>query len=51
MNHKFSQELEDEIIECFKEDYDLTISSETANEFLDSLANLYLWFVNLDSPL
>jgi hypothetical protein len=44
MSQKFSQELQEEMIWYFQEYHNLSISLETADEFLDSLAELYLWF-------
>ncbi|MCX6766810.1 MAG: hypothetical protein NT170_03475 [Candidatus Moranbacteria bacterium] len=43
MSQKFSQELQDEMIWYFEKYHGLTISSETADEFLDSLGELFLW--------
>ena len=44
MQYKFSQELQDELIWYFEKYRGLVISRETADEFLDSLAEFYLWF-------
>ncbi|HLM84319.1 MAG TPA: hypothetical protein VK254_03880 [Candidatus Bathyarchaeia archaeon] len=44
MEYKFSQELREEIIWYFEKYHGLTISPETADEFLDSLGEFYLWF-------
>lgn len=42
MSFQFSKNLIKETILCFKEEDDLDISEETANEYLMSLSNLYL---------
>jgi len=42
----FSQNLIEETIECFKKENNLNISEETANEYLESLAGLYLAFAD-----
>lgn len=42
MSFQFSKNLIEETILCFKEEDDLDISEETANEYLMSLSNLYL---------
>jgi hypothetical protein len=39
---QFSEKLIDETIKVFKEEDDLDISKETANEFLDQLSDLFL---------
>ena len=44
MSYQYSQKLIEETIKCFKEENGLDISSEQANEYLNSLANLYLAF-------
>ena len=41
----FSQKLIQETINCFKEEDGLDVSPEQANEYLHSLAGLYLAFV------
>ncbi len=40
----FSQNLIDETIQCFKEEDDLELSREQANEYLRSMAGLFLAF-------
>lgn len=40
---KFSQELRTKLIQYFEQTQGLVISDETADEFLDSLADLFLW--------
>ena len=42
--HKYSDELIQETIKCFKEENDIEISKETAIEYLDSFAGLFLAF-------
>jgi len=44
MSYKFSQKRRDEIKEYFKKYYDLNLSNETADEFLNSLVDLYQAF-------
>jgi hypothetical protein len=44
MSHKFSQELRKRIIEYFEKYHALTISNEQADEYLDSLAELFITF-------
>lgn len=46
MEFKYSQKLIEETIKCFKEEDNLDISVETANEYLDSLGGLFLAFAN-----
>lgn len=47
MQYKFSQNLRDRIKEYFLKCYSLIISEEQADEYLDSLADLYLCFNSL----
>ena len=42
----FSENLIEETILCFKEEHGLDISKETANEYLNSFATLYLLLGN-----
>jgi hypothetical protein len=42
--HQYSDKLIEEIIECFREENNLIINKETANEYLDSFAGLFLAF-------
>jgi hypothetical protein len=44
MLYKFSQNLRDRLKEYFQKYHSLTISDEQADEYLDSLADLYLTF-------
>ena len=44
MQYKFSKELRERIKRYFKKYHSLIISDETAEEFLDSLADLYQTF-------
>jgi hypothetical protein len=44
MRQKFSQELRKRIIEYFEKYHALTISDEQADEYLDSLAELFITF-------
>ena len=46
MMFKYSEKLIKETIKIFKEEDELNISEETANECLDSLAGLFLAFEN-----
>lgn len=41
---KYSEKLIQETISCFKEEDNLNISEEMANEYLDSLSGLFLAF-------
>ncbi len=43
---QYSDKLIDECIKTFKEENDLDLSRETANEYLDSLANFFLAFTS-----
>ena len=43
MSQKFSQELRDELVEYFEKYRGLVISDSQADEFLDSLGELFLW--------
>ncbi|MFA5791667.1 MAG: hypothetical protein WC884_01370 [Candidatus Paceibacterota bacterium] len=42
--HQYSDKLIDECIKNFKKENNLDLSRETANEYLDSLAGLFLAF-------
>jgi hypothetical protein len=44
--YKYSDKLIQEAIKNFKEENDLVISDEKANEYLDSLAGLFLAFAD-----
>ena len=44
MVFQFSKNLIEETIQCFKEEDNLTITPEQANEYLNSLAKLFLAF-------
>ncbi len=44
MQYKFSEELKIRLNAYFKSNYSLEISNETADEWLDLLAGLYLSF-------
>ena len=46
--YKYSEKLTEETIKVFKEENNLNISEETANEYLDSLAGLFLAFAKKD---
>lgn len=48
MSPKFSPELQNELIWYFEKYHGLTISSETADEFLDSMGEFYLWLNKSD---
>jgi hypothetical protein len=41
---KFSPELIQQTIKCFAEEYEHHINEDTASEYLDSMARLYLAF-------
>ena len=43
----FSEKLRKECILFFKEDYGININNETADEYLDSFADLYTGMENL----
>lgn len=42
MEYKYSQQLQKQLIEYFKRKYSIEITSEEADEYLDSLADLAL---------
>lgn len=44
MQYKFSQNLRDGMIEYFWKYHNLTISDEQADEYLDSLSELFITF-------
>ncbi|MDP1814530.1 MAG: hypothetical protein Q8K92_08805 [Leadbetterella sp.] len=44
MRYKFSEGLREKLIEYFKRDYGMDITQETADEWLDSLSDLFLIF-------
>lgn len=44
MKYKFSLQLRNQIIEYFWKCHNLTISEEQADEYLDSLADLFMVF-------
>jgi hypothetical protein len=46
----FSKNLIDETIRCFKEEDGLELSPEQANEYLHSMAGLYLAFAKSADP-
>jgi hypothetical protein len=48
MQYKFSEELRTRLIAYFKANHALDVLSETADEWLDSLANLYLSFSDMN---
>jgi hypothetical protein len=50
MPHKFSQELRQRIIRHFQKCFDLTISDDDADLYLDSLAKFYDFFADLPLP-
>ena len=47
----FSKNLIDETIQCFKEEDGLDLSPEQANEYLHSLAGLFLAFAKSAVPI
>jgi len=47
MQHRFSQQLIEKCIAVFKEKNGVDISPETANEYLNSFADLYLAFAGV----
>jgi hypothetical protein len=47
---QYSKKLIAECIQCFKDENDLDISEEQANEYLDSFAGLYLAFADRRPP-
>ncbi len=49
--NNFSQKLKDRLIDYFKQYYGLEISQEQADEYLNSLADLYLAFTPKDDLL
>ncbi len=44
MSHKFSLELREKLIAYFLRKYQVEVSQEQANEYLDSMADLYSAF-------
>ena len=44
MSERFSQPLQDEIIVYFRERYALELSRAEADDYLDSLTDLLLWY-------
>ncbi|MEI7709121.1 MAG: hypothetical protein WCI76_00200 [bacterium] len=48
--HQYSDKLIEELIKNFKEEHNLDISKETANEYLDSYARLFLTFAKIKEP-
>ena len=44
MSLKFSQKVRATLIDYIKTNHGLVISDEQADEFLDSMADFYLWF-------
>lgn len=44
VSYKFDKKFRLEMVECFQECYSLTISEEQADEYLDSLTDLFLEF-------
>ncbi len=46
METRFSQNLIEETIQCFKEEDGLDISAETANQYLENLSGLFLVFAD-----
>jgi hypothetical protein len=47
MPYKFSQELRAQLIAYFLQKYQVDISQELADEYLDSMADLYMAFSRL----
>jgi len=47
MQHRFSEKLISQCISVFKEKNGVDISPETANEYLNSFADLYLAFAGV----
>jgi acyl carrier protein len=45
MSFKYSEKLRNELIAYLKERYNLTISNEEAEQYLDSMAELYQVFM------
>ena len=50
MYYNFSQKLRERLIEYFKRHHDLEVSHDQADEWLDSMAGLYLAFSTMNSP-
>ena len=50
MSYQYSQRLIEETILCFKKENGLDLTHEQANEYLNSLANLYLAFTGRAVP-
>ncbi|HEV7424352.1 MAG TPA: hypothetical protein VGO21_04145 [Candidatus Paceibacterota bacterium] len=46
--HQYSEKLIGELIKNFKEEHNLEISKETANEYLDSYARLFITFSKIE---
>ena len=49
MEFKYSQNLIEETIKCFKEEHNLDVSVDQANEYLDSLSGLFLAFAGRET--
>ncbi|MCX6715660.1 MAG: hypothetical protein NT077_01425 [Candidatus Taylorbacteria bacterium] len=45
---RFSQKLIDELIKVWKDEHGIDISEDTANEYLNSFADLYLTFARIE---
>ena len=45
---RFSQELVERTVRCFKEEHGVDMSEDTANEYLHSFADLYLAFARIE---
>lgn len=51
MEYKFPKELRGKLIDYFKRNNDLEITDEMADEWLDSLADLFQAFINIENRL
>ena len=49
MQYKFSEELRKKLVEYFKRNHKLDITNEMADEWLDSMADLFLVFSEINT--
>ena len=49
MQYKFSEKLRNNLAEYFKRNHNLDITNETADEWLDSMAGLFLAFSEINA--
>ena len=49
MQYRFSEKLRNDLAEYFRRNHNLDITSETADEWLDSMAGLFLIFSEINA--